>query len=479
MNTRWHQLILCGALAALTALTAPVRVTATAQTEPYRVTADRLIDAAVKDSAAWNKIAELTDTFGHRLSGSAIARASDRLDACSMRADGLENVRGEPVMVPHWVRGAESRRTGLAARASRSTLLGLGGASERRPRASTAPVLVVDELRRPDQRMLPKPRERSCCSTCLSSVTARRCVYRAASARPPPRKVGALRHAASVRRVVLHQLAAHRRAAVRHHDHEHPRRRDHRRRRDADAPHAEPRSSKSPYALVMNARTLPDAPSRNVVAELRGRELPDEVVVIGGHIDSWDVGQGAMDDAGGVVAAWEAVRLMKSLGIRPRRTVRVVGWTNEENGTPRRPRLSRGPRRRARQARLRAGVATTASSVRTASPRSAPTPRSRCCAASRRLLQRIGADSRAARRRRGGHRPAPRSAGVPGAGLDVDGTRYFWFHHSNADTPTSSTRPTSRAAWRRWRFTRTCSPRCQSACREPRPALAASDASDL
>ena len=68
------------------------------------------------------------------------------------------------------------------------------------------------------------------------------------------------------------------------------------------------------------------------MAEIRGRERPEEVVVMGGHIDSWDVGQGAMDDAGGVVAAWEAIRLMKELGLRPRRTIRVVGWTNEENG---------------------------------------------------------------------------------------------------------------------------------------------------
>src|SRR5690606_22821728 len=84
--------------------------------------------------------------------------------------------------------------------------------------------------------------------------------------------------------------------------------------------------------LRMSAQTLPDAESKNVIGELRGRELPDEIVVLGGHTDSWDVGQGAMDDAGGVIAAWEAVRLMKELGLRPRRTVRVVGWTNEENG---------------------------------------------------------------------------------------------------------------------------------------------------
>jgi carboxypeptidase Q len=82
----------------------------------------------------------------------------------------------------------------------------------------------------------------------------------------------------------------------------------------------------------MEARFLPDAPSANVVGEIRGRELPDEVIVVGGHLDSWDVGTGAIDDGGGCVATWEALRLMKTLGLRPRRTVRVVLFTNEENG---------------------------------------------------------------------------------------------------------------------------------------------------
>jgi carboxypeptidase Q len=82
----------------------------------------------------------------------------------------------------------------------------------------------------------------------------------------------------------------------------------------------------------MDDRVLPEAPSRNVVAELPGTDRPDEVVVIGGHIDSWDVGQGAVDDGGGALAAWEAVRLLKELGLRPRRTVRVVLWTSEETG---------------------------------------------------------------------------------------------------------------------------------------------------
>ena len=84
--------------------------------------------------------------------------------------------------------------------------------------------------------------------------------------------------------------------------------------------------------LQMSAVTLPDVPSRDILGEITGRDLPDQVVLVSGHIDSWDVGQGAMDDGGGAICAWESVRLMKQLGLRPRRTVRVVLWTDEENG---------------------------------------------------------------------------------------------------------------------------------------------------
>ena len=84
--------------------------------------------------------------------------------------------------------------------------------------------------------------------------------------------------------------------------------------------------------LRMEAETRPDADSANVIGEIAGTERPDEVVVIGGHLDSWDVGQGAHDDGAGVVAAWRAVALMQQLGLKPRRTIRVVAWTNEENG---------------------------------------------------------------------------------------------------------------------------------------------------
>jgi carboxypeptidase Q len=186
--------------------------------------------------------------------------------------------------------------------------------------------------------------------------------------------------------------------------------------------------------LRMGARTLRDAASRNVVAELVGRERPDQVVVLGGHIDSWDVGQGAMDDGGGAVAAWEAVRLMKSLGLRPRRTVRVVLWTNEENGgkgalayrdahadsLDRHVLAIESDNGVFRPHGFRfSGSADALAQVRQVSP----------------LLQPIGA---------GGVIREPESPeaditplverGVPGMGLDVERSRYFWYHHSEGDT---------------------------------------------
>jgi Zn-dependent M28 family amino/carboxypeptidase len=85
--------------------------------------------------------------------------------------------------------------------------------------------------------------------------------------------------------------------------------------------------------LSMEAHMEPDVDSANVIGEIPGREKPEEVVVLGGHLDSWDVGQGAQDDGSGVIASLEAAALIKKLGLRPRRTIRVVFWVNEENGS--------------------------------------------------------------------------------------------------------------------------------------------------
>jgi len=184
--------------------------------------------------------------------------------------------------------------------------------------------------------------------------------------------------------------------------------------------------------LQMNAEMLPDAPSRNLVAEIRGREFPDEIVVMGGHIDSWDVGRGAMDDAGGVVIAWEAIRLMKELGLRPRRTIRVVGWTNEENG-------GRGGAayRDAHEAELGDHVLAIESDGGVFKPLGfgfTGSDRARAIVTEiAALLAPIEATTIGPNG--GGADIGPiMQRGVPGMGHQVDGSRYFWYHHSNADT---------------------------------------------
>ena len=112
-------------------------------TTAYRAAADRIIAAALADSAAWNRTATLTDNFGHRLSGSK--SLEDALDwiMAEMKRDGLENVRGEPVMVPHWVRGEESA-TLVRPRAVKLSMIVLGGSIGTPPEGITAPVLVVN-----------------------------------------------------------------------------------------------------------------------------------------------------------------------------------------------------------------------------------------------------------------------------------------------------------------------------------------------
>jgi carboxypeptidase Q len=183
--------------------------------------------------------------------------------------------------------------------------------------------------------------------------------------------------------------------------------------------------------LEMEAQMLPDAPSRNVMGEIAGREKPDEVVVFGGHIDSWDVGTGAMDDAGGVVIAWEAVRLLKALGLRPRRTIRAVGWTNEENG-------GRGGAayRDAHRNELDKHIAAIESDGGTFKFRGFGFSGSDSAYVIvnqiAKLLAPLGGDS--ATVGGGGADIGPIMAlGVPGLSHNVDGNKYFWYHHTEAD----------------------------------------------
>ncbi|MEZ4589347.1 MAG: M28 family metallopeptidase [Gemmatimonadales bacterium] len=393
----------------------------------HRATANRLIDRALADSAAWNKLAELTDRFGNRLSGSASLELAIDWVLERMRGEDFENVRGEPVMVPRWVRGRESAELVVPRRAA-LPMLGLGGSVGTPAGGITAEVLVVTSFDDLAARAGEARGKIVLFDVPFTSygATVR---YRGNGASEAA-KVGAV--AAMIRSVGPYGMRTPHTGAMRY---------------QPDVPQIpafaitmedaamlhrmQDRGERTWVKVEMEAQTLPDALSRNLIGELVGRERPDEVVVIGGHIDSWDVGTGAMDDAGGVVIAWEAVRLMKELGLRPRRTIRVVGWTNEENG-------GRGGQayRDAHRAELAKHVLAIESDGGVFRPIgfgfTGPDPARPVLADVVSLLARIGADSLLPSG--GGADIGPiMEAGVPGMSHNVDGSKYFWYHHTEAD----------------------------------------------
>jgi carboxypeptidase Q len=178
---------------------------------------------------------------------------------------------------------------------------------------------------------------------------------------------------------------------------------------------------------------LPPTESANVIGEIVGREKPQEVVVVGGHLDSWDVGQGAHDDGAGVMAALEALVLMKRLGLRPRRTVRVVLFTNEENG------LAGGIGYRewigdAVKQHV-AAIEMDAGSERPTGFGVSGATEARLAQLQEvgRLLEGIGAGQITMGGGGADISPLMRN-GVPGLGLRTVGARYFDWHHTHADT---------------------------------------------
>ena len=409
----------------------PVSVSAQASIAmAYRAAADSLIQAATGDSAAHQRLGKLVDTFGHRLSGSASLEAAIDWILSEMKTDGLQNVRGEPVLVPHWVRGVESADL-IKPRPVRLHMLGLGGSVATPKGGITAPVLVVtsfDDLRARAEEARGKivlfdvpfttyretVRYRVGGASAAAQVGAVASLIRSVtpfSIRSP--HTGVMQYDSTAARIPTAALSV----------------------EDAELLHRfQDRGQPIVLTLRMGARTLPDAASRNVVAEVVGRERPDVVVVLGGHIDSWDVGQGAMDDGGGAVAAWEAVRLIHRLGLRPRRTVRVVLWTNEENG--RRGALAY---RDTHASDLAKHVLAIESDNGTFTPHGFRFSGSDVGLAQAQrvgpLLRPIGADKVAKETESPEADIAPLvERGVPGMGLEVDRTRYFWFHHSEGDT---------------------------------------------
>jgi len=182
----------------------------------------------------------------------------------------------------------------------------------------------------------------------------------------------------------------------------------------------------------MEARSEGEVESANVIGELRGRERPDEIVVVGAHLDSWDVGAGASDDGGGCIVMWEALRLMKKLGLRPRRTVRVVLFTNEENGT--RGGLAYRDMHRAELAKHVAMIESDIGVFRPTGFGFSGSARARAMVtAIATLLDGIGASRIASVGGGADIGPSVEAARIPALSLEVEGP-YFAIHHTEADT---------------------------------------------
>lgn len=397
---------------------------------PHRADANELIDAALADETSFERLTYFVDRFGHRLSGSESLERSIDWIVQRMREQGLENVHTQQVMVPHWVRGEEFA-TLLSPRKKDLPMLALGGSVGTPDEGIEAEVLVVssfEDLRNKADRARGKIVLYDVPFTSYGETVR----YRISGA-VEAAKAGAV--ASLIRSVGPYSMMTPHTGISRYSD-------------EAEKiPHAaitledasllhrmQDRGETIRVELYMEASTLPDTESRNIVAEIKGSEYPDEIVVLGGHIDSWDVGQGAMDDAGGCFAAWEALKLMKLLGLRPKRTVRVVMWTNEENGL-------RGATKY-RDIAIENGtlddhVLAMESDAGVFRPLgfgfSGSDEAFEIIKEIGTLLEPIGSNE--ITRGGGGADIGPlMRRGVPGMGLSVDGSRYFWYHHTPADT---------------------------------------------
>ena len=300
-------------------------------------------DAAMRSDYAYERLTDLTDLIGPRLSGSAGAAAAVTQVADAMRQLGAK-VTLQPVKVPHWVRGAESaelvgyrgRPAGLS---QKIVLTALGGSGATPAAGITAEVLVLhsfDELKSRaadvkgrivlfdvpfDQDMA----NRGQAGTAYGQAVA----YRVAG----PRMAAELGAAAALVRAV--GGAAYRLPHAGSSGLEDGKRIPAGAVTIEDALLMERLAKRGPITmhLTLTPQVLPDADSFNVIADLPGTEKPNEIVIISGHLDSWDLATGANDDGTGVTSAMAVLDILKKLDFKPRRTIRVIAWMNEENGT--------------------------------------------------------------------------------------------------------------------------------------------------
>ena len=327
-------LLIASAFASATAWAAPANDPATLA---------QIRDSAMKEDWAYERLADMTDLIGPRLSGSAGAAAAVEQVADAMRKIGAK-VTLQPVKVPHWVRGEEKAQlVDYAGRPSGITqkvvLSALGGSGATPAAGLTAPVIVVRDF---DELNARKAEVKG--SIVLFDVAfddemakggqagkayGRGSNYRGNGPRVAQelgavgalvRSVGGadfrLTHTGNTGLVDGKRIPA---AAVT--------------AEDAMLISRLLKRGAVKMHLTLTPQNLPDADSYNVIADFPGTEKPEEVVIVSGHLDSWDLATGAHDDGAGVAAAMAVIDTLKKLKLQPRRTIRVIAWMNEENGT--------------------------------------------------------------------------------------------------------------------------------------------------
>lgn len=299
---------------------------------PQKATIDLIRKKGLTELGAYSMLEELTTNIGGRVSGSPEAARAVKWVGQKLRGMGATNVSEIACMVPHWVRGKGERATMAGKPLS---ICALGGSVATPKGGIEAEVIEVHSLKeaeelgprakgkivffnRPFDATLPATfaaygganDQRVGGATAAAKSGAIGVLVRSMTlAKDDAPHTGAMRYGAGPK-IPAAALGI----------------------QSAERLSAAIKKGRTKVKLVLNCQTLPDAPSANVIGEIRGSEKPDEVIVMGGHLDSWDTGKGAHDDGAGVTQAMEALRLIKSLGLKPKRTIRVVAWMNEENG---------------------------------------------------------------------------------------------------------------------------------------------------